>query len=456
MQVELEFGSERLVLAVPETADVLTLSPAAPVADPALAIADALARPIGAPPLRDVIRARAAGKVDPRAVIVVSDNTRPVPYRGPAGILEPVLAALRAGGVRRIVVLVATGTHRSLTDAEMRAMFPESVFAGDVEVINHDCRDTASLVRLGQTGRGTETWINRRYMEADIRILTGLVEPHFMAGLSGGPKSICPGLVGEAATHVFHGAAMMGDPKAATLVLDGNPCQAESMDVARMAGSDFIVNVTIDRERRVTGVFAGELAAAHRAAAARAMEDAEIPMGHDYDVAVTHAGFVGINHYQAAKAAVEGVRALADGGTLILAANHTDVDPVGGPNYKRLLPIFTRVGPDEFERLIRAPEWSFVPDQWELQMWGRALRKLGRADRLIYCAPQLTGAAFAGLPGTDGGAGLTGLAGRALAEAMVQRAINAALAARPDARLAVLADGPYGVPRRVGCGVCGA
>ncbi|MEI7436223.1 MAG: nickel-dependent lactate racemase [bacterium] len=449
-RIELEFGRDVLGLELPDTADVLRLPDVRPLADPSGAIYAALATPLGAPPFSEVVRVCRARHADPVGVIVISDNTRPVPYRGADGILEPLLELLRAGGFRRIKVLVATGTHRVMSTDELRAILTPAAFLTDVQIINHDCRDNASLCRIGSTQRGTEIWLNQHYLNADLKILTGLVEPHFMAGVSGGPKSVCPGLVGEKATTVFHGARMMADARAVSLQLENNPCQAEAMEVAVKAGVDFIVNVTISRDRQLTGVFAGALEQAHRAAAARVMTESVIPIRSEYDVVVTHAGFVGINHYQAAKAAVEGSRAVRPGGTLILAANNTDLNPVGGPHYRRLLPMLTELGIDELERRMLADEWCFVPEQWELQMWGRALRKLGHPDRLIYCSPRLTGAAFHGLPGCDGGAGLAiGGPERDLAAAMVQRALDRAVAVRPGARVAVLVDGPYGIPREV-------
>lgn len=445
--IDLEFGSSMLSLSIPGNADILRLPAVPALADPAGAVRAALAKPLGAVTLAEVAAGKVRGKRSATAVIVVSDKTRPVPYRGPGGILEPVIEALRSAGVERITVLVATGTHAAMDAAELRRMLPESVFQAGIDVINHDCRDMASLRCIGRTRRGTDSWLNRLYLDADVRILTGLVEPHFMAGVSGGPKSVCPGLIGEKATYVFHGARMMADPRSAAMRLEDNPCQEEALEVATLAGVDFIVNATINRDRQLTGVFAGALVPAHRAAAAKVMEESVIPIAREYDVVVTHAGFVGINHYQAAKAAVEGARAVRTGGTLILAANHTDRELVGGADYRRLLPMLSELGPDELDRRFLSPDWPFVPEQWQLQMWGRALRKLGRSAGLVYCSPQLTGSSFLGLPGCDGGVGIPGLTGRDLAQAMVQRAMDKSLAAAPDARLAVLADGPYGVPR---------
>ena len=444
-QFELEFGHEVLHLRTPEPVDILSLPDTPPLKNPRTTVQQSLSKPLAGHSLPELARLAIQRKRDARAVIVVSDNTRPVPYRGDDGILEPVVDVLRDAGIGHVTILVATGTHRPLTDAQLRSLLPDRLMDGRVTVMNHDCRDPAQLRLLGRTARGTEVWINRHYLDADMKILTGLVEPHFMAGMSGGPKSICPGLVGEKVTYGFHGAAMIADPRACSLNMDNNPCQEEARAVAAMAGSDFAVNVTINRGKRLTGVFAGELGAVHRAACAKAAAEAAIAIEHPYDAVITHAGFSGINHYQAAKAAVEASHAVRPGGLLVLAANHTDVDPVGGPNYRSLLPLLNELGPDGFDRRVLSPDWEFVPEQWEIQMWGRVFRKLGSRERLIYCSPRLTGSVFreCDLPGMDGGIGIERLSGRDLAEVMVQRAIDRHGAGKT---MAVLADGPYGVP----------
>ena len=442
---ELEFGCEKLRLRFPPHADILTLPKTVPLPNPAQTIHQSLQKPLGAPPLAEVVRRKIGKQKKTSAAIVVSDNTRPVPYRGAQGVLEPLLHVLRAEHVDDIEIIVATGTHRPMTEIELRKMLPAAAFSHGVHVTNHRCTDTGELRHIGRTARGTEVWVNRRYLDADIKILTGLVEPHYMAGVSGGAKAICPGLVGEQVTHVFHGAAMMADVRADSLCMEKNPCREESRAIAGMAGVDFILNVTIDRDKQLTGVFAGDLDEAHHAATKKVLHDTVIPIRRHYHVVITHAGFVGINHYQASKAAVEASRALLPGGRLILTANLTDADPVGGVNYKRLLPLLRKLGPDAFEQQVLSSGWTFVPEQWGLQMWGRALRRVGATGRLIFCAPQLTGTAFhsGGVPGHDGGEGVNGL-GRELAETMVQRLVDQMAAGES---LAVLADGPYGVPR---------
>lgn len=442
---DLEFGAEVLHLSVPDHAEILSLPESTPLPNPAGAIRAALNAPVKGPPLSELARRAVKRRGEATAVIVVSDNTRPVPYRGEQSLLLPLLEALWREGLRQITILVATGTHRMLSDEEMHRLLPPEAFDPTIRIINHDCRNAGMLRFIGNTARGTEVWINRLYLDADLKILTGLVEPHFMAGFSGGPKSICPGLVGEKVTYLFHGPAMMADPRACSLNVKSNPCQEESAAVAAMAGADFILNATINRRKELTGIFTGELRAAHRAAIARVRSEASLPLKQEYDVVLTHAGFSGINHYQAAKAAVEASRAIKTGGVMILAGNHTDINPIGGPQYRQVLPLLRHLGADAFDRLVSSADWTFVPEQWEVQYWGRVLRKLGPAGRLIYCSPQLSGSLFSAheLPGEDGGAEMTEIEGRAGAEAMVQKAIDRFA---PQKSFAILADGPYGVP----------
>jgi len=444
----LEFGDGVLCLSVPDNADILSLPEGQLLTDPARLIRSSLLNPIGTPPLPEIIEKNRQEHT--KAVIVVSDNTRPVPYMGESGILEPILKILNDQGVDEIEILVATGTHRPLSRQELKQLLPQVAFSGRVTVTNHICTDASSIRRIGRTARGADVLVASRYLDADIKILTGLVEPHFMAGMSGGRKSVCPGLIGEKATYSFHSARMIGDKLSDSLVLEGNPCHEEALEIARMSGVDFIVNVTIDRNRRLTGVYSGDLEQAHAAAAAKVMETNAIPIRHEYDMVVTHAGYVGRNHYQAAKACVEAVKAMKPGGMLIVAANNTDIDPIGSENYKRVLLLLKEYGPDAFIRKILSRDWDFVRDQWEVQIWIRAISKLGRPENLVYCSPQLTGALFSrhSLPGVDGCEGITGSSGRELAELAVQRAIDNHLAVNPAASIAILPDGPYGVPCR--------
>jgi len=340
----------------------------------------------------------------PNAVIVISDNTRPVPYTGEQGILWPLVRILIDEGVRGedITVLVATGTHRALTDDEINRMIDPRVLEAGVKLINHDCKDQNHLQFLGTTKRGTNIYIDDRYLKADIKILTGLVESHFMAGASGGRKAICPGLIGEASTFIFHGAEMLGHPKSDDLVLDGNPCHEEAVEVAKNAGADFIVNVTLDGNLDVTGVFAGELEKAHEAAVEQVKAHVGIPVKKEYDVVVAHAGFVGINHYQVAKVGVEAMKVVKPDGFVIVAADNTDGShAVGALTYRTTLQLLKVIGPENFMKAIQADGWTFIPEQWQTQMWTKLFDKIPM-DHFYYYSPQFTREHYLMSPGVDG------------------------------------------------------
>lgn len=459
--VRLPLGPSGLSLELPDSTDVYAMSSPRTVPLPGRAVREALAAPIGSPPLSRLAADRiAALGACARACLVVSDNTRPVPYKGASGILLLLIEVLLDAGFvpGNILVLVATGTHRAMGPGELRDMIDPKVFELGVEVVNHDCRDASSLLRLGSTSRGGEVFVNRRYLEADLKILTGLVESHFMAGASGGRKSVCPGIVGERSTFVFHGASLMAHPEARDLNLVGNPVHEEALEVARMAGVDFIVNVTLDHAFRLTGVFAGDLEKAHEAAVATMRASVGFQVDGEYDIVVSHAGFVGVNHYQAAKVAVASLGALAKGGHLIVVADHRDASgPIGSLQYRTTLQLLKLIGAEAFTRTIKSQDWTFIPEQWQTQMWTKFFNRVP-AEHLHYYAPQLDDRHWEDLPGVDGRVYLSPEHRQAprleYAGEFVSGALAAAMASytpqrRSSLRVAYLSDGPYGIPYRV-------
>jgi len=382
-------------------------------------------------------------------VVVISDNTRPVPYSGESGILFPIVAEMIKAGLEpsQIRLLVATGTHRSMTDDELREMIDPRVFLLGLRIINHDSRDGRELRAVGRTELGGKILLNRHYVESDLKILTGLVESHFMAGASGGRKSICPGLLAEESTYILHSGPVLASPKATNLILEGNPVHEEALRVARMAGCDMSVNVTLDSNYKLTGIFAGDMEKAHLAAVKKLQSYVAIPVKEKYDLILTHAGYVGVNHYQAAKAAVAAAPLIQDRGICLLTAYHTDPDPIGGSNYKRMMRLLGEKGTEKFISMILDPSWTFVPEQWEAQMWTRLFKRIP-PENLIYCSLEIPREAFSWLPETDA---RTLVSETKSLKEFVKKALDLAFkrlrsSLGREPRIAFLPDGPYGIP----------
>jgi len=328
--VEIEHGDRKIEVLLPPGAKTLGMREFAPLARPADEIRRSLEAPIGTGPLPDILKAKGKPAAKLSVCIATSDITRPVPYKGEGGILDPLLRILHGCGVQRenVTLLVGTGTHRPSTAREKVAMFGERV-AAEFRIVDHVCDDESVLTHIGRTRSGTEIHINRHFIEADVKIATGLVESHFMAGVSAGRKAICPALVSRKTIERFHSARFLSSPKATNLVLEGNPCHEESLEIARKTGVDFIVNTVLNRRLELIGVFSGDLERSHDKAVELVRRVVAIPVEREYDIVLTHGGYVGINHYQNAKAACNALPIVRENGFLILAACERDQDPIG-------------------------------------------------------------------------------------------------------------------------------
>lgn len=365
MEIRLDYGRSGLTVRLPGDVDVSVLEPrtTTPLADPSGAVAEAVAHPIGTAPLAELAR----GRRD--AVVVISDKTRPIPY---GTVLPPILAALETGGLarERIEILVATGLHRANTAAELAAMTSPDIVAR-CRIRNHAAREKDQHVHLGRTERGTELWIDRGYVGADLKVVTGLIEPHLMAGYSGGRKAVAPGCAGVDTMRSLHGAAML-EARIGPGLIDGNPFHAELVGIARRVGVDFMCDVTIDRARRLTGVYAGDLEQAH-AAGVRAVEArVSAELARPADVVITSAaGFpLDDTYYQAIKGMVAALNVVRRGGTIILAAAITE--GLGGAEFQRLLA--EHATPDAFMARVTSPGF-FTVDQWMMQHLCQVRRK---------------------------------------------------------------------------------
>lgn len=420
MQIRLPYGRTGLIAELPDAniAAILNINPQPPLPDQIGAVAEALRQPIGSPSLADL--ARRASK----ACVVVCDVTRPVPNQT---ILPPLLECLESNGLAHqdITLLIATGTHRPNEGPELEEMVGAEI-ARRYRVVNHNARADGEQQYVGDTRQGVAAYVDRVYMQADLKIITGLVEPHFMAGYSGGRKVVCPGITSLKTVHTFHSPALLEDPRADNGILEGNPCHEMALDVARLAGVDFSVNVVIDENRLITGVFAGELEAAHAASVEFANTIFRVGCPEAVDIVVTtNAGYpLDTTFYQAVKGLVGALPILKDGGAIVCASSLSE--GIGSPEFTQLMFEMTDV--DSFMRKILTPGF-FVKDQWEVEMLCRVLRKAQ-----VYFFSE-------GLPAED------------LARCMVtpvgsvEEGIAQALAKHgADARIAVIPPGPYLIP----------
>jgi len=451
--VEIEYGDRTIEVLLPPGVKTLGMREFAPLAHPAEEIRRSLEDPVGTPPLAKIIGAKGKPAGELSVCITTSDITRPVPYKGESGILDPLLRILLGCGVRKenVTLLVGTGTHRPSTAQEKVAMFGEGV-AAEFRVIDHVCDDESMLTYIGRTRSGTEIHINRHFIEADVKIATGLVESHFMAGVSAGRKAICPALVSRKTIERFHSAQFLSSPKATNLVLEGNPCHEESLEIARRTGVDFIVNTVLNRGLELIGVFSGDLEMSHDKAVELVRRVVAIPVDREYDVVLTHGGYVGINHYQNAKAACNALPIVRENGFLILAACERDEDPVGPATYKTLLHLLKLQGPDGYLAALQNPAWKFTRDQWEPQMWGKVMEKIGE-EGILYCTAFIPEWEQRRVPGT---AGWDFLPDRIVAhdveatQAMVRNALVYAChhpkwgGRKPS--VAFIKEGPYAIP----------
>jgi nickel-dependent lactate racemase len=365
MQVRLDYGRTGLTIAVPDDLHVSIVEPAkgAPIADPVAAVEEALAHPIGACPLAEVAR----GRHD--AVVIISDKTRPVPN---GLILPPILRTLEAAGIARdhIEILVATGLHRANTQEELVAMTsPELVQR--YRFRNHVARDPDDHVHLGRTSRGTEIWLDRGFLAADLKIATGLIEPHLMAGYSGGRKAVAPGLAGVDTMRSAHGATML-EGHVGPGIIDGNPFHEDLLEIVRKVGVDFLVDVSINRKRELTGVFAGDIERAHETGMRFVAQEVCVDLDAPADIVISSAGGFPLDdtYYQSIKGMVAALNVVKRGGTIILAAALTE--GIGSAEFQRLLRE-TR-GNDDFMARVTAAGF-FAIDQWMVQHLCQVLRK---------------------------------------------------------------------------------
>jgi nickel-dependent lactate racemase len=418
MKVRLDYGTDGLEVDLPDGRTTV-IEPAYPpgAADPDAVLRRALAEPIGAKKLSDLTRNAS------RVAIAVCDGTRAQPRER---MLRALFEAMPGVEPERVVILVATGTHRANTREELERMLGSEIL-GRFRVVNHDARDRSSLGRSGETSTGVPIWLNREWLEADFRITTGFVEPHFFAGFSGGPKMVAPGLAGLDTTMVLHDARHIGHPKATWGVTEGNPIHDDVREIARMTRVHYAFDVTLNGDKQITAAFAGELFAEHARACAVSKREAMRPVETAFEVVVTtNSGFpLDQNLYQSVKGMSAAAQIVKDGGVIVCAAECRDGLPSHGA-YAELLT--RRRSPDELLLMVNQPGFS-VPDQWQVQVQAQ-IQKRARVllKTSFLSAAELRAAHFEPI------------------EDVSAEALSALESAGAGARMCVLPRGPQTIP----------
>lgn len=422
MKVDLLYGQKGLSLDLPGSLDLTVVAkPSMPVlSDPEKAVREALAMPVASRPLEELARGRQS------VCVLMCDVTRPVPNRL---LLEGLLEAIRAAGMpnEKVTILVATGLHRPNEGEELLRLVGSREIIDSYRVENHFATRKEDHVFLGETPGGVPVGIDRRFAEADLRIVTGLVEPHFMAGFSGGRKVVAPGVCHESTIRSFHGSGIMGHASARNLNLRGNPLHAEQMHIIGLLSPVYAVNVVIDDVRRPSFVNFGEVGASHQKAVAFAEPFFGVKVPRRFSTIITSSAGAPLDmtYYQTVKGIVGIKDALAPGGRVFIASDCGE--GLGSADFRRSQEALIEMGVEAFLHSIGSKPMAAV-DEWQTQ---KLTEILSLGDVVLY-APNLT----------EGdrrltGAGYTDDLGKAVAEWVDQIG---------DRSVLVVPEGPYVIP----------
>ncbi len=416
MRVSLAYGRGRLAAEVPDHAVIITPQELPGLQDEHAAFLDAVRNPIGATPLRDLAQPTST------VAIVIADITRPSPSER---LVPWIMQELSHVPRENVVIINGTGSHRANTRDELIQMLGADVVE-TVRIVNHNAFDDTTLSRVGETSYGGEIWFNNDYLNADVRIVTGFIEPHFFAGFSGGPKGICPGIAGIKTIMHLHNAAMIGHPLSTWAQLEGNPVQGEIREAVAMEPPHFMVNVAINTKRQITRLWAGHYIQAHEVGCRFVADHATRSVDEPFDIVITtNSGYpLDQNLYQTVKGMSAAARIVRPGGAIVAVSECSDGLPSHG-NFRELLKM--RPTPQDLLAMIEDPSFALY-DQWQAQT--QAIIQC-KADVYLYSTldPQVVRDAM--ITPVDN----------------VEDAIRALLKRYgPDARIAVLPEGPQTVP----------
>jgi len=423
LPVELLFGRGTINLSLPDKAQAHVISkPDFPPAESADKVyASAMANPVGSASLELL-----SGSCK-SACILICDITRPVPNHV---FLRPMIQTMIEAGIpsANITVLVATGLHRPNEGEELAELVGDEWVLNNVTVVNHFALVDEDHVDLGVTAtRGTPVKLDRRFVEADLRIATGLVEPHFMAGYSGGRKVIAPGVAHHETIRTFHSARFMEDPAATQCNLEHNPLHEEQLEIVRMLGDVYAFNTIIDEQRNLVHATFGEVIASHLSAVEFVSGFTVIPVGRKFHTVVTSsAGYpLDQTYYQTVKGMVTPLDILEPGGTLIIASECAE--GIGSKHYREAQSRLVSLGPDAFLDTLLAKQLADV-DEWQTEMQLKSMRR--GSVYLFTTGLSEEDLALTGVQSTDN----------------LEQAVAHSIEQHNDPHVAVIPEGPYVVP----------
>ncbi|NLA40261.1 MAG: nickel-dependent lactate racemase [Smithella sp.] len=428
MKAEIRYHHTLLDIDFPDTSRIYRSSYEPPAAVESELVLQAIRNPICSESLVDSIKKKPRSNV----MIAVSDITRPIPYRK---FLPVLLDEIESTGIDRkhITLLIATGMHRPSTKEERAFMFGDDI-AGRYKILDHDAEgDMVSIA--GTSYSGAPIKLNRDFAQADYKIVIGLVEPHFMAGFSGGRKTLCPGLSSPETIQHFHGYEFLSHPKAGIALLEGNPCHEEALSVAKLACVDFSLQLVVNHEKRIVKAFGGDLFETHHQACNYVKGKACPIVEAEADVVLTGCGGYPLDatFYQCTKALVTALPCVKKGGTIIAVGGC--VEGVGSQAYENMLRKYR----NDFPRFIRdiSKATDIVKDQWQIQMQARVYEKTG-LDNLYFFSHGIASGADAFLGAKIMEAGSERITGE------LQKTVDNL--ARQGCSFVVIPEGPYCAP----------
>jgi len=422
MDINLLYGKKELTVNLPDHINVQVINkhPMPVLSDSNRATREALVNPIQSPSLPDLARGKKS------ACILVCDITRPVPN---GLILPPLVNTLLGEGIDRenILILVATGLHRPNEGEELRELIGSDEIYNTIRIENHFARDREAHVDLGSTSQGIPVGIDRRFIDADLRLVTGLVEPHFMAGYSGGRKVVAPGIAYQDTILKFHTAHILEHRNSENCILEGNPLHQAQLEIIRTIGEIYAVNVVIDDKRRLGLVTFGAIEPSHLEAVEFLKNYAEIDVSRKFKTVVTSAGGYPLDktYYQTVKGMVGPMNILEPGGTIIIASECSE--GMGSPEFISAQDMLCKHGSDKFMAILKGRNKALI-DEWQTEMLLKPLRIGGVKLFTTNLTEEQLEQTYIGHATS------------------LKEAITASVSRQQDNDVAVIPEGPYVIP----------